>query len=686
MMDWKTSVREGGSYVREKPLRVVIALAVIVGIFLAGSWQGQGKAAKTDPKDRKVLYYVDPMNPAHTSPEPGLAPCGMKMEPVYAEGEGQSSSSSSLPAGTIKVSPEKQQIIGVRLDQVTKAPYTYMLRTLGRVTVDENRIYLFTAGLAGWVLETYGGTTGSVVQKDEPLASIYSQEIPAAQQSLLFAYRSLKRAEASGMKVPESEKDNLSLYEFNLKKLGMSELQIREIENTQQISNTITLRPPSTSFVIARNMFQGQQYDRGAEWFRLADLGQVWIQADLYSREARFVKAGEKVRVSSPYQDEAFQATVSQIPPIFDPATQSMKFRLESANPGYLLRPGMFVDVEFPINLPPAVTVPADAVLDSGQKQTVFVDRGKGFFEPRKVEIGWRLGDRVEILKGLTPGERIVVSGNFLLDSESRMRLAAAGLFGEVAQDPVCGMNLDVTKAKAGGYNTDYRGQPYYFCSEQCQKKFLQTPERYMSPAAPAAPPGLTGPTHPGVTPASPPAATPTPSTGPQPPMVHHGPTQAAPPAAPPAAPAAPPGPTVPMHHGGTPASPPATTQTAPAGPHPSMVHPGAAPVSPPSATPMAPAGPHSPMVPPGATPAAPKAMPPVGAQVTPPARTPMKPLTPTMVMPTVISPTIGPNERIPSPRPSKPQTPQAASPQPPQAPQPASPASPHSHEGHRHD
>ena len=170
---------------------------------------------------------------------------------------------------------------------------------------------------------------------------------------------------------------------------------------------------------------------------------------------------------------------MSQVLPIFDPATRTLKVRLELDNPDYLLRPDMFVDVDFPVKLPPSVNVPVDAVLDSGLKKTVFVDRGNGYFEPRKVETGWRLGDRVEILEGLQPGEKIVVSGNFLIDSESRMRLAAAGFFGNVGKDPVCGNDLDENKAQSAGLKSDYQGKPYYFCSEACQQKFDKTPERF---------------------------------------------------------------------------------------------------------------------------------------------------------------------------------------------------------------
>ena len=491
MQDWRSYVREGKRFAKEKPLRTAIALVLIIGIFLMGWWQGQRKAANAAPGGRKVLYYVDPMNPAHTSPSPGLAPCGMKMEPVYAEGEGQAPSLSLHP-GTVKVSPEKQQILGVRLGKVTKAPYTHMLRTLGKVAVDENRIYRVTAGVSGWVQQTYGNSTGSVVQKDDPLASFYSPEFPAAQQAYFYALNSLDRVKARGDTVPgapevpgtlevpgQIEKTNAELNEDNLKRLGMSELQIKEIERTRQIARDVIIRAPATSFVIARNVSPGQQFERSAELYRLADLDQIWILADLYENEAQFVKAGEKVRVSYPYQNKTFQATVSKVLPTFDPATRTLKVRLDADNPGYYLRPDMFVDVEFPINLPPTIRVPVDAVLDSGLKKTVFVDRGNGYFEPREVETGWRFGDRVEITKGLQPGEQIVISGNFLIDSESRMKLAAAGMFGEVTKDPVCGLKVDESKAKAAGFQSTYENQTYYFCSEGCKEHFEKNPGRY---------------------------------------------------------------------------------------------------------------------------------------------------------------------------------------------------------------
>jgi Cu(I)/Ag(I) efflux system membrane fusion protein len=211
--------------------------------------------------------------------------------------------------------------------------------------------------------------------------------------------------------------------------LGMSSLQIDEIGRTRQVPPNIKITAPADGFVLARNVSTGQKFERGDELFRIADLRRVWILADVFGPEVEHVQPGAVAQVSAPGRTSSLRARVSSaVLPQFDPVSQSVKVRLEADNPGYLLRPDMFVDVDLLITLPPAIAVPVDAVVDSGLKKTVFVERGDGVFEARHVETGWRFGDRVQIVKGLTTGERVVVSGTFLLDSESRMRGAGADI------------------------------------------------------------------------------------------------------------------------------------------------------------------------------------------------------------------------------------------------------------------
>ena len=267
---------------------------------------------------------------------------------------------------------------------------------------------------------------------------------------------------------------DINAYRAKLELLnaGLREEQLEELARTGQYQTQVEIRSPVTGFVLSRNVSPRQKSEKGAELFRIADLTRVWILADVFEREAPFVRPGTAARVTIPHQGGTFEAKVKDVLPQFDTATRTLKVRLEVDNPDFALIPDMFVDVEFLISLAPAITVPVDAVLDSGLRKTVFVDVGNGFFEPRSVETGWRFGGRVEIVQGIMPGERVVVSGNFLVDSESRMKLAAAGLSGGLVKDPACGMEVYAGKANKEVLRSDFQGKTYYFCSKECKALF----------------------------------------------------------------------------------------------------------------------------------------------------------------------------------------------------------------------
>jgi multidrug efflux pump subunit AcrA (membrane-fusion protein)/YHS domain-containing protein len=498
----------------KKRANIVLLLLLLIGSFLCGAWyNGQGTGgSKSKREERKVLYYVDPMNPSHTSDKPGTAPCGMAMEPIHAEDEagGAGNPPRFVPPGTARITPERQQMFGIRVDEVEVRSQSHALRTLGRVAADENRTYSLVAATDGWVWGVHESTTGSLVRKDQLMATVYNYQFLARQQQYLyavdFAQRNMERlAKRSGpskpgeqvdigaipfdhtnMAVPTAPsglnptgnvyyvEDQVGLAKLELYNLGVGDYQVNALAREKKISTELELRSPVNGLVLARNITTMQRFDKGAELYRIADLSRVWIQADVFENEARYVPPGTKARVTLPDDGRVFHAEVTDVPPQFDPATRSLKVRLEAENPGFELRPDMFVDVELIVFLPPSLTVPVDAVLDAGLRKTVFVDQGDGYFEPRRVETGWRLGDRVEILEGLMPGEKIVTSGNFLIDSESRMKLAAAGLFGAPHKDPVCGMEVYAGKAKAEGLTVEHEGKTSYFCSEECRQAFLQ--------------------------------------------------------------------------------------------------------------------------------------------------------------------------------------------------------------------
>lgn len=486
--------------------KVLLLIGIAAVSFLAGSWitfQGVGKKATAE---RKILHYVDPMNPALKSDKPGMATCGMPLEPVYADqgddAAGSAALRASLPPGTIRIAPEKQQLIGVKTVTVEKAPWNHTLRVLGRVAPDETRTYRINAAANGWIEQVRPVTTGSLVKENEILATFYSLEYrplvqnyvnlikstramspvdKAAAQPPRYSTGQLKQLREASLAIGQStEQAQVEYYRRNLFNYGISPGQVEEMERTGEIPDSVQIRAPISGFILYRNVSPGLRFDRGAEFFRIADLSRVWILADIFETEAAHFKAGVKVRMELPYQKKILYGKVSSVLPQFDSATRTLKVRLEAANPGYVMRPDMFVNVDLPASGPPAIIVPMDAVLDSGLKKTVFVDQGSGFFEPRQVETGHMLGDRVEIVRGLEPGEKIVVSGNFLIDSEARMQLAASGITGKIGRDPVCGMNIDEDRARTAGLVSEFKGKGYFFCSPECRDDFAKNPERYL--------------------------------------------------------------------------------------------------------------------------------------------------------------------------------------------------------------
>lgn len=419
----------------KKTAYAAVLLLLLAGAFLAGSWRSRGRtAAPPAPAARKILYYVDPMHPAYKSDKPGIAPdCGMQLEPVYADGGTAAADAaghaSSPPPGSMAIDPAKQQLIGVQVSAVEKSSGSRTLRLFGRVVPDEARVYRVNAGADGSVREVSAVTTGSQVKKDQWLASCFMPDARVPLQAYLTALDVVDRAAQVGTDNPLQLRSSNGALEFNIERLrnvGMSSFQLDEIKKTREIPLAIRILAPASGFVLARNVSPGLKFEKGAEWFRIADLSRVWILADVFENEAQYLRPGVRALASLPEQRKSLTARVAEVLPQFDAATRTLKVRLEADNPGNALRPEMFVDVELPIAFPATITVPVESVLDSGLRKTVFVERGEGVFEPRQVETGWRFGDRVEIVKGLAPGDRIVVSGTFFLDSESRMKAAAA--------------------------------------------------------------------------------------------------------------------------------------------------------------------------------------------------------------------------------------------------------------------
>lgn len=462
---------------------IAAALALAAGGFAAGRL-GTGAGSSAPSAARKVLRYQCPMHPTVTSDRPGTGPCcGMALEPVYEGGHPSSAAGAPpRPAGTVTIDGGLRQLQGVKVAAVGKGATSHPLRLFGRVTPDETRVYSLNASMEGSIREISGVTTGSIVHRDQRLASFFSADMRSALQAYITALDvrdqdpAARAASNIVIAAGSTPSRNAQYTVERLRGMGMSPVQIEEMRRRREVPLTIDILSPADGVVLARNVTLGQKFDKGAEWFRIANLDRVWILADVIEGDSPLLRPGAKARVTVPGRAGALTAVVSRVPPQFDPASRTMKARLEVENPGAQLRPDMYVDVELEIERPEAVTVPVDAVVDSGLRRTVFVEAGEGVFEPRAIETGWRAGSRVEVLSGLEPGERIVVSGTFLVDSESQLRSAAAGVRGAPARDPICGMDVDAAHARAAGLTVAHDGKTHYFCSDSCKASFLAKP------------------------------------------------------------------------------------------------------------------------------------------------------------------------------------------------------------------
>jgi RND family efflux transporter MFP subunit len=462
----------------------VVGVCLATGSFAGGTWWAHRAGAAT-PSAHAAIVYTCPMHPDYRSDHPGDCPsCGMRLEPDRAGGATSGDDAArARPHGGVRVSPEQQQAIGVRLGVVTRSAGTRLLRTTGRVAPDENRTYPIVAAVSGWVRSVESVATGDVVTKDQVLASFYAPDTQFEIEQRAY-YAELEMLYRTSSAQPQSHESGRALERIErvadgMRNMGVSNSQLQEMGKRRELVRDIRVESPVDGVVLQRGASPGLRFDRGFEFYRIADLSRVWILADVYRQDLPFIRRGASARITTARGSHVLLATVSPSEPIFDEATQTLKVRLEVANPQRVLKPGMFVDVEFPVDLPETLIVPVDAIVDSGLRKTVFVDRGDGYFEPRLVETGWRVGDDVEVTKGLMPGERIVISGTFLLDSESRMKAGTRTTSAGPVLDPVCGMQLDPEEARNAGRTAAHDEHVFFFCSEDCKQQFVADPSRH---------------------------------------------------------------------------------------------------------------------------------------------------------------------------------------------------------------
>src|ERR1017187_3446321 len=429
--------------IRTVGLLVAIAVA-FAGGYIYKAVKG-GTAGTAQNGGRKVLYLGGPRHPAYKTEKPGVAPdCGMKLEPVYADGGATAAPAganpkhvsagdlSNMEVGTVQITPEKQQLIGMKYEQVELGGGSRTIRAAGKVAIDETRIGHVHTKVEGWIDQVFVDFTGKLVKKGQPMLTIYRPDMLASQRELLLAAKAKTIMKDSAL--PSGFDQSESLLQATRRRLelwDLSEAQIDQVLRTGEPIKNITVYSPMTGYITDRKAFPQVKVMPDTDLYTIVDLSRVWIMADVFEYEAPNIHVGETARVSlQALPGKSFSARIDYLQPEVDPMTRTLKVRLNMNNPGVMLKPDMYADVEFRVNIPSKLTVPADAVLNAGERKTVFVDRGNGYFEPRQVKTGEREGDRIQILSGLSQGERIVTSGNFLIDSESQMKAAASGMGG----------------------------------------------------------------------------------------------------------------------------------------------------------------------------------------------------------------------------------------------------------------
>ncbi len=422
---------------KKRAARIIITLLVlalvVIGyikrdvLFKADAQSPDQPSSSEAKPELKVLYWQDPMHPAYKSDKPGKAPdCGMDLVPVYESGQ----MATGLPEGAFQISPEKQQMIGVTYGEAEYKSVSKTLRAVARLAYDETKIVRIHTKVEGWVEEVYVDFTGKLVQKGQPLISIYSPELVQTQQEYLLAMKG--RNELSESPFREAVNGAESLYQSARKRLELwdfTEEQIQELEKRGKPIKAVTLYAPTDGFVLSRNVYPKQRVTPDTEIYSIADLSTVWAIADIYEYEAPEILVGQAATMMlSYYPGRPLRGKVTYIYPQLDNATRTLKVRIEFPNQNFALKPDMYANVELRIDYGKKLVVPQEAVLDSGSEQMVFVSLEGGYFEPRKVQLGAKVDNTFIVLTGLKPGEKIATSANFLIDSESKLKSAAGGM------------------------------------------------------------------------------------------------------------------------------------------------------------------------------------------------------------------------------------------------------------------
>jgi Cu(I)/Ag(I) efflux system membrane fusion protein len=419
-------------------LVLVVAALAVAAATLPGCRRGG-----TAPAVARAALYQCPMHPRITADRPGSCPiCGMdlvKVEPAAAP----SAAAAFPPSGVdgragVTLSAERRQVLGVRSQEIHHDRLERAIRTVGRIAVDERRLHHVHTKFEGYVERLYVDFTGAFVQEGDHLLAIYSPELLATQQEYLLAFRARQRL--GGSPVPAAARGSADLLEAARQRLLLWDIRaedIAELERTGRVNRTLDLHADISGYVVQKNVVHGMRVMPQDTLFDIADLSRLWVLADVYESDLPAVHVGMAGEVTVPYlPGRAWRGAVTYVAPTVEPATRTVKVRLEIDNSARDLKPEMYADVVLRPSLGSGLTVPESAIIDTGDRRIVFVDRGEGRFEPREIQVGPKVDGGVHVLGGLDDGERVVISANFLIDSESSLRAALSAIAPGVPPGP----------------------------------------------------------------------------------------------------------------------------------------------------------------------------------------------------------------------------------------------------------
>ncbi len=438
---------------RPRGRAATVALAVIASAAIAaaaGYWFGTRgahapvTAASADPMPdktgRKILYYRNPMGLPDTSPVPKKDSMGMDYIPVY-EGEEQDS-------GGVKISPEKVQKLGVRTARVERRALDAVVRATGRIEVDERRQYAITPKFEGYIERLYVNATGQFVARGERLFEAYSPELLAAQREYAVAAQGLAQLKDADAQTVAGMKRLADSALARLRNWDVTEEEIALLAAGGEPRRALTFRAPVAGVVLEKRAVQGMRFMAGEMLYQLADLSNVWLIADVFEQDIGRVRVGQRATARlDAYPGQTFDGRVTYLYPTLKAETRSAQVRIELPNPGGRLKPAMYAHVQIASGGGTVLAVPRSAVIDSGTRRVLIVDRGEGRFEPREVKLGGQGDEYFAVLDGVREGESVVVAANFLIDAESNLK-AALGSMTAPAAAPAAGKGQIVHRAR----------------------------------------------------------------------------------------------------------------------------------------------------------------------------------------------------------------------------------------------